>query len=117
MQLTQVARKGEEGHIFVVKGRLRTLSSVCESRKFQCTRRNATETSTLGVLYTALMGLRQYISAWAIELLILVQGNARAHTRDRRSRAPTSFRIITTNRRIWGAIGTKSCDYETEYFR
>ena len=33
----------------------------------------------------------QYISAWAIELLILMQGNARARTWDRRSRAPTSF--------------------------
>ena len=58
----------------------------------------------LWVYCTLPFGLRQYISAWAIELLILVRGNARAQMRDRRSRAPTSFRLITTNRWIWEAI-------------
>jgi len=39
----------------------------------------------------------QYDSAWAIELLILVQGNARARRWDRRSRAPTSFHLTNFN--------------------
>ena len=70
MQLTQVARKGEWGQIFVVKDvyeRYLRHPNLANS----CPEENATETSTLGVLYPALMGLCQYISAWAIELLIL----------------------------------------------
>ena len=90
---------GEEGQTFVVKGRLQTLSSASESRKFKHLKirnRNVHIGCIVPCPYNN--GFRQYISAWAIELLILVRGNARAQMRDRRSRAPTSFRLITTNR-------------------
>ena len=45
--------EGLVGRILVEKGRLRTLSSVTESRKFKCQEDIATEASTLRVLYTA----------------------------------------------------------------
>jgi hypothetical protein len=70
-------------------------------------------TSTLGLLYPVRSfqnyGLAlQYLDVGYLELLILVQGNARARMWDKRgSRAPTSFRFIMLNRRIRGAIGNE----------
>ena len=97
-------QEGQTGHHFCGKGRLRTLSSTWESRKFK-TRRYRNRTSTLSVLYP--------VRIWAVSIYLGVgyrvaypgQGNARALTWDRRSRAPTSFRL-TINRWIWVAIGT-----------
>ena len=70
--------------LLVVKGRLRTLSSDVESRKFK-PRRDATGTSTSGVLHSALYmraslnisrrGLSRVAYPW--------QGNARALHRDK----------------------------------
>ena len=59
-------------HTLVEKGRLQTLSSDVESRKFTSQEENATRRPhwvycTLSIMF----GLRQYVSAWAIELLIL----------------------------------------------
>ena len=56
----------------MVKGRLRTLSSDVESRKFT-SQEDTQQERPLWVYCTqpTLQGLRQYISAWAIELLIL----------------------------------------------
>ena len=53
--------------LLVVKGRLRTLSSDVESRKFK-PRRDATGTSTSGVLHSA---LSIYHDVGYLELLIL----------------------------------------------
>ena len=98
MQLTQIAHMGEEGHNFCGKRTFTNVIFDVQISQIKASEDIATATSTLDVLYPALMGLRQYISAWAIELLILVRGNARARTWDKRSRAPTSFRINITNR-------------------
>ena len=86
--------QGWAGHVFVVK---RTFTNVIFS--IWISQIQALEDTQLKrplwVYCTLSILLRQsqYISAWAIELLILVRGNARAQMRDRRSRAPTSFRI------------------------
>ena len=97
--MTRSSPKGTEGQTLVVKGRLRTLSSVCESRKFHSTRRNATRTSTLGVLHSAytFMGIVNISRRGLSRVAYPWQGDARALHRDKRSRAPTSFRIIITN--------------------
>jgi len=71
LQLTQVARMGEKGHNFCGKRTFTNVIFEVQISQIKASEENATETSTLGVLYPALLGLRQYISAWAIELLIL----------------------------------------------
>ena len=93
---TRIAQKGERVITYWKKGRLRTLSSVSKSRKFAHHLEDTQQGRPLWVYCTLSVLTRQsqYISAWAIELLILGEGNARAWTRDRQSRAPTSFRIM-----------------------
>lgn len=66
---------GERGYNFLEKGRLLTLSSAVESRKFK-SRRYATETSTLGVLYAIHLNVLWvvvpiYHDVGYLELLIL----------------------------------------------
>ena len=104
--------KGWAGHILLVK---RTFTNVIFS--IWISQIQALEDTQLKrplwVYCTLSILLRQsqYISAWAIELLILVRGNARAQMRDRRSRAPTSFAYIIANiinRWIWVAIGREN---------
>ena len=56
----QLAHHGFEGHILLVKGRLRTLSSAVKSRKLDYAQEDtATGTSTLGVLCTFLIMSRK----------------------------------------------------------
>jgi len=95
LQATQIVRKGEVGQNFSGKKDVYERYLLGTDLANQSIRRYATGASTLGVLHSVLFfGQCQYISAWAIELLILMQGNARARTWDERSRAPTSFRLI-----------------------
>ena len=62
---------GEEGHNFCGKRTFTNVIFDVQISQIKASEDIATATSTLDVLYPALMGLRQYISAWAIELLIL----------------------------------------------
>jgi len=80
---------------------------------------NATATSTLGVLYPVCYfickRLLQYHAAWAIELLILGEGNARAWTRDKRVEHPRLSFTLITNRWIGVTIGERSYNYGTRF--
>jgi len=93
--MTRSSPKGTEGQTLVVKGRLRTLSSDVESRKFNAKKRRSRNVHfgcivpyTLSVvcsLNISRRGLSRVAYPW--------QGDARALHRDKRSRAPTSFRV------------------------
>ena len=80
------------------KGRLRTLSSTHESRKFR-PEENATEASMLGVLYPVHITYCDVSDSTILhgvgyQVAYPGQGNARARAWDRRVRAPTSFIYI-----------------------
>ena len=79
------------------KGRLRTLSSSLESRKFIFGEDTATKASMLGVLYLQpSYEVVPYNISWRglLVLLILRIGNARALDWDKRVQTPTSFHIL-----------------------
>ena len=76
------------------KGRLRTLSSSLESRKFIFGEDTATKASMLGVLYLQpSYEVVPYNISWRglLVLLILRIGNARALDWDKQVQTPTSF--------------------------
>ena len=77
----------------MVKGRLRTLSSDVESRKFT-SQEDTQQERPLWVYCTQLIGASSIYLGVGYRVAYPWQGNARALHRDKRSRAPTSFRII-----------------------
>ena len=82
---TQVARKGERVKLLWYKGRLRTLSSTSESRKFNVS--EDTQPKRLRGMYcmlSVLLTVPIYHGVGYLELLILRQGSARARMWDRR---------------------------------
>ena len=90
------------------KGRLRTLSSSLESRKFIFGEDTATKASMLGVLYLQpSYEVVPYNISWRglFVLLILRIGNARALDWDKQVQTPTSFLfpklIINLNKGEW----------------
>ena len=90
---TSIAHNGLEGQILLEKGRLRTLSSAVESRKFRSQKKTQPQRPhwVYCTLFTSHINGEQslqYHATWAIELLILRLGNARARRRGKRVEHP-----------------------------
>ena len=81
------------GRILVEKGRLRTLSSDVESRKFTSQEETQRGVHIGCVVLCPIQRTMSISLGVGYRVAYPWQGNARALHRDKRSRAPTSFRI------------------------
>ena len=101
MHQTQVARKGERVTTLWKKGRLRTLSLVVSTSQLE-TSSKETQPERPHWVYCTLSVLLTTVSIClgvGYRVAYLDEGAMRRpRRRDERSRAPTSFRIIITNR-------------------
>lgn len=84
--------QGRTSQSLVEKGRLQTLSSTCRSRKSKLRRERNRNVHIGCIVPYSLIWIASIYLGVGYRVAYPEQGNARARTWDKRSRAPTSFR-------------------------